>query len=49
VNARGYVAMLRRAADLVDASRVLFVSHAKEVTDLADAKVQVRDGCVTIL
>lgn len=40
-NARAYVAMLRRAAELVGASRVLFVSHDSEVIELADARIDV--------
>lgn len=47
-NARAYVAMLRRAADIVDASHVLFVSHSPEVQDLADARIVVRDGKVEV-
>lgn len=35
-NARAYVAMLRRAAELVDADKVLLVSHSSEVVDLCD-------------
>jgi DNA repair protein SbcC/Rad50 len=41
-NARVYVAMLRRAADLVGADRVLFVSHSPDVIDMADARIEVR-------
>lgn len=47
-NAVGYVAMLRRAAELVGASKVLFVSHNAEARDLADAIVWVRDGKVEV-
>ena len=36
-----YVAMLRRAAALVGARHVLFVSHDAEVVDLADARIEV--------
>lgn len=43
-NARAYIAMLRRAAELVGASRVLFVSHVPEVIDLADARIDVKSG-----
>lgn len=38
-NARAYVAMLRRAAQLVGARNVLFVSHSPEVVELADAQI----------
>jgi ABC-type lipoprotein export system ATPase subunit len=47
-NARNYVAMLRRAAELVGASHVLFVSHSPEVQELADARIVVQDGEVTV-
>jgi exonuclease SbcC len=47
-NARNYVAMLRRAAELVDASHVLFVSHSREVQELADARIEIADGKVTV-
>lgn len=44
VNGRAYVAMLRRAAELIDADKVLFVSHDPSLQDLADARIEVRDG-----
>lgn len=47
-NARSYVAMLRRAADLVGASRVLLVSHSPEVIDLCDARIVVANGKVEV-
>jgi exonuclease SbcC len=47
-NAIGYVAMLRRAAELVDASKVLFVSHNPDARDLADAIVWVKDGKIEV-
>lgn len=47
-NARAYVAMLRRAAEIVGASHVLFVSHSPEVQDLADARIEVRAGKVQV-
>jgi DNA repair protein SbcC/Rad50 len=43
-NARAYVAMLRRAADIVGARHVLFVSHSAEVQELADARIEVGRG-----
>ena len=45
---RAYVAMLRRAAELVGASKVLFVSHAPELQELADARVVVGEGAVGV-
>jgi exonuclease SbcC len=41
-NARVYVAMLRRAAQLVGADKVLFVSHDPAVQALADSRIEVR-------
>ncbi len=43
-NAEVYVTMLRRAAELLGADRVLFVCHNPEVSDLADARITVSDG-----
>ena len=40
-NARAYVAMLRRAADIIGADKVLIVSHSQEVIDLADARIEI--------
>lgn len=48
VNARGYVAMLRRAAEIVGARHVLFVSHSPEVQELADSRIVVADGKVRV-
>lgn len=42
--ARSYVAMLRRAAGLVGASRVLLVSHSPEVVEACDSRIEVRGG-----
>ena len=36
-----YVAMLRRAAEMIEADRVLLVSHAVEVQALCDARIGV--------
>ena len=47
-NARAYVAMLRRSADLVGASRVLFVSHNAETQELADARIVISNGTVEV-
>lgn len=49
VNARAYVAMLRRAAEVVGADRVLFISHQPECTELADARIVVGDGKVEVV
>lgn len=49
VNARAYVAMLRRAAEVVGASMVLFVSHQPECSELADARIVVADGKVEVV
>lgn len=43
-NAEVYVKMLRRAAVQIGADRVLFVCHNPEVSELADARITVRDG-----
>ena len=43
-----YITMLRRAADLTGASKVLFVSHSQELQELADARLNVDGGRVSI-
>lgn len=43
-NARGYIAMLRRASDIVGADKVLLVSHSPAVQELADSRILVKDG-----
>jgi exonuclease SbcC len=40
-NARVYMAMLRRAADIVRADKVVFVSHSPEVVEMADAVIEI--------
>ena len=40
--------MLRRAAQIVGAGKVLFVSHARDTWALADARVLVRDGRIEV-
>lgn len=47
-NTRVYVAMIRRAARIIGAERVLLVSQIPEVQDLCDARVRVADGCITV-
>lgn len=46
--AAAYLAMLRRAADLVGASRVLLVTHCRSLAEMADARIEVHDGTVTV-
>ncbi|MGE0792514.1 MAG: hypothetical protein AB7S26_42985, partial [Sandaracinaceae bacterium] len=46
--ARSYVAMLRRAAELVGADRVLLVSHSPAVWDLCDARLEIAGGKVRV-
>ena len=48
-NARRYVAMLRRAAGMVSASRVLLVSHGRDVVAECDAAIRVRDGAIEVV
>lgn len=47
-NAEAYVAMLRRAADIIGASKVLLVSHSEEVQQLADSRLHVANGRVEV-
>lgn len=49
VNGRAYVAMLRRAAVIVGASKVLFISHTPELQELADGRIHVADGKVEVM
>lgn len=48
-NGRAYIAMLRRAAELIGASQVLFVSHTPELQELADARIHVEGGTATVI
>lgn len=43
-----YVAMLRMAADIVGASQVLFVSHSDQIQAMADARILIENGKVSI-
>jgi ABC-type lipoprotein export system ATPase subunit len=43
-NAAAYITMLRRAAQIIGASKVVFVSHDEETWALADSVLLVRDG-----
>lgn len=47
-NAQAYVAMLRRSAELVGASKVLLVSHSRDVQERCDARIIVEGGTVRV-
>lgn len=47
-NGRAYVAMLRRAAELVGARQTLFVSHSAELAEMADARIVVGGGTAVV-
>lgn len=47
-NARAYLGMLRRASDMVGASRVLFVAHDPSLWEMADAVIEVAGGRVVV-
>lgn len=47
-NGRAYMAMLRRAAEMIDADKVLFVSHTPELQELADARVIIESGQIRL-
>jgi len=47
-NGRAYLAMLRRAAEIVGASKVLFVAHDAALQELADARIVVAGGTVQV-
>lgn len=40
-NARPYVAMLRRAIDLMKADKMLIITHNKEIQEMADARIEI--------
>lgn len=46
--ARAYVAMLRRAAQIVGARQVLVVSHSAEVVEMADARIVLDNGTAVV-
>jgi exonuclease SbcC len=48
INGPVYIAMLRRAAELIGADKVLFVTHNPELQALADARIHIRDGRATV-
>jgi exonuclease SbcC len=43
-----WVAMLRRAAQHVNADRVIVISHSEDVQELCDVRMRVADGKVTV-
>ncbi|NUP13817.1 MAG: hypothetical protein HOW73_47890 [Polyangiaceae bacterium] len=47
-NGRAWIAMLRRGGQMVGASKILFVSHDPELWALADDRILVEDGRVTL-
>lgn len=47
-NGRAYIAMLRRAAMQIGASKVIYVSHDAALQELADARIQITDGKVEV-
>lgn len=47
-NARAYVQMLRRAAQIVQADKILFVTHNPELQQLADARIEVKNGTAVV-
>jgi ABC-type molybdenum transport system ATPase subunit/photorepair protein PhrA len=44
-----YVSMLRRAAELMDASKVLFVTHRPDSWNLADSRLLIDGGKVMVV
>ncbi len=48
LRAPAYVRMLRRAAELIGADKVLLVSHSPAVWDLCDSRIQIADGRVQV-
>lgn len=47
-NGAAYISMLRRAADLINADKVLFVSHSDHLWQYADARIVVENGSLRI-
>jgi exonuclease SbcC len=46
--APGYVLMLRRAAELMDASKVLFVTHRPDSWNMADSRLEISAGAISV-
>ncbi len=41
---RAWIEMMRRAADIIDVDRILFVNHNPETWELADARIEVKSA-----
>ena len=48
-NRAAWMRMLRKAAEIVHADRVLIVSHSKDVVDMCDARYLVADGTIRLM
>jgi DNA repair exonuclease SbcCD ATPase subunit len=48
-NSRRYVAMLRRAGELIGCSKILLVTHSQDVRALCDTTLLVQDGRIEVL
>ena len=47
-NAGAYISMLRRAAEIIGAAHVIFVSHLSSTWALADARIDISGGKVSV-
>ena len=47
-NGRADVAMLRKATGAIGADKCLFVSHSAQMQELADARIHIDGGRVTV-
>ncbi len=47
-NARAYVAMLRMAAKMIGADKVLMVTHSPEIQEMCDVRLLIADGKVAV-
>ena len=47
-NAEAWIAMVRRAKEIINARQVLFISHLPRLIELADAILNVKDGRVEV-
>ena len=48
VNGPAYIAMLRRAAEIVGSPLVLYITHDKSLQDMADHRIEVANGRVSV-
>jgi len=48
-NGEAYVKMLRRAAEMLDADKILFVSHSPPMQDAADARIVINNGTIEVM